>query len=90
MAQLARWEITPFPRNWIEVLDQVRHMNTFVTAAQGVGMANISRDRGPITLFDGVPFNPDDPIRYLQELPIKGNYRIQEVPLTPVATGAVA
>ncbi len=90
MAQLARWDITPFPRNWIEVVDQVRQMNTFVTAAQGVGMANISRDRGPITLFDGVPFNPDDPIRYLQELPIKGDYRIQEISLTPVASGAVA
>ncbi|WP_008313483.1 nitrate ABC transporter ATP-binding protein [Leptolyngbya sp. PCC 6406] len=90
MAQMARWGITPFPRNWIEVLDRVRRMETFTTAAQAVGMPDIGRDRGPITLFDGGTFNPDDPIHYLEGLTYKGEIRVQEVPLEAVAPSAAA
>ncbi|NJL37159.1 MAG: ABC transporter substrate-binding protein [Leptolyngbyaceae cyanobacterium RM2_2_4] len=81
MTQMARWGITPFPRNWIEVLDRVRRIDVFGEAARDLGLLDIGRDRHPIYLFDGTIFNPDDPIHYLNDLPIKREVRIEEVSL---------
>ncbi|HEY9837146.1 MAG TPA: nitrate ABC transporter ATP-binding protein [Vampirovibrionales bacterium] len=81
LTQMARWGITPFPRNWIEVLDRVRRVDLFSQAAQGLNMMDLSRDRQPIILFDEVIFNPDDPIHYLEQLEIKTNLTIKEIDL---------
>lgn len=79
LTQMARWGITPFPRNWIEVIDRVRRLDMFSQAAQGLNMMDIGRDRYPIILFDGAIFNPDDPIHYLEQLQIKTNLTITEI-----------
>ncbi|NJK29718.1 MAG: ABC transporter substrate-binding protein [Acaryochloris sp. RU_4_1] len=79
LTQLARWGLVPFPRNWIEVLDQVRRPEMFAQAAQELGLPGIGPDRHQFQLFDGMIFNPDDPMGYLDRLAIKRDIQIQEV-----------
>jgi nitrate/nitrite transport system ATP-binding protein len=84
MTQLARWGITPFPRNWVEVLERTRRVDVFGAAARDLGMLDIEPNRRPVTLSDGTVFNPDDPIGYLNSLAIKRDLRIEEVSLDAV------
>ncbi len=85
MTQLARWGDTPFPRNWVEILERVCRVNVFSIAARELGLVDITYSRGPIQLFDGVTFNADDPIAYLNSLPIKHDIYMAEVALnTPM------
>jgi nitrate/nitrite transport system ATP-binding protein len=90
LTQLARWGITPFPKNWIEILDRVRRMDVYREAARELEMPDTEPNRGPITLFDGTVFDPDDPIGYLNSLPIKREISIVEVDLDAPVTGSVA
>ncbi|OKH24303.1 nitrate ABC transporter ATP-binding protein [Chroogloeocystis siderophila] len=87
MTQLARWGITPFPKNWIEILDRVQRVDLFGAAARDLDLFDTERDRSSIHFFDGTVFNPDDPIRYLNSLKFKRNVRIEEVVVdaTPAA-----
>ncbi|MBL1201802.1 MAG: ATP-binding cassette domain-containing protein [Nostoc sp. GBBB01] len=78
MTQLARWGDTPFPRNWVEVVERVCRVRVFSTAARELGL-DISYIRQPIKLFDGTPFNADDPIAYLNNLKIKRDFSVAEV-----------
>ncbi|MBC1240580.1 nitrate ABC transporter ATP-binding protein [Nostoc sp. 2RC] len=78
MTQLARWGDTPFPRNWVEVVERVCRVRVFSTAARELGL-DISYIRQPIQLFDGTPFNADDPIAYLNSLKIKRDFSVAEV-----------
>nr|WP_230967527.1 nitrate ABC transporter ATP-binding protein [Nostoc commune] len=80
MSQLARWGDTPFPRNWVEVVERVCRVRVFSTAARELGL-DISYIRQPIKLFDGTPFNADDPIAYLNSLKIKRDFSVAEVVL---------
>ncbi|MEH2120546.1 ABC transporter ATP-binding/substrate-binding protein [Nostoc sp.] len=80
MSQLARWGDTPFPRNWVEVVERVCQVRVFSTAARELGL-DISYIRQPIKLFDGTPFNADDPIAYLNSLKIKRDFSVAEVVL---------
>jgi bicarbonate transport system ATP-binding protein len=82
MTQLARWGDTPFPRNWVEIVERVCRVRVFSTAARELGL-DISYTRQPIRLFDGIPFNADDPIDYLNSLPIKRDFSIAEVSIDP-------
>lgn len=79
LTQLARWGITPFPKNWIEVLERVRRVDLFGEAARQLGWPDIEPDRDPFTLFDGVVFTPDDPLGYLERLSIKRSIQVEEV-----------
>ncbi len=78
MSQLARWGDTPFPRNWVEVVERVCQVRVFSTAARELGL-DISYTRQPIKLFDGTTFNADDPIAYLNSLQIKRDFSVAEV-----------
>ncbi|QKQ74862.1 nitrate ABC transporter ATP-binding protein [Nostoc sp. TCL240-02] len=80
MSQLARWGDTPFPRNWVEVVERVCRVRVFSTAARELGL-DISYIRQPIKLFDGTPFNADEPIAYLNSLTIKRDFSVAEVVL---------
>lgn len=86
MTQLARWGITPFPKNWIEILERVRRVDVFGEAARDLGFLDIEPNRGPIHFFDGTVFNPDEPIGYLKSLKIKRDIRIEEVIIDSLAT----
>jgi nitrate/nitrite transport system ATP-binding protein len=89
MTQLARWGITPFPRNWIEILDRTRLVDVFGAAARDLDLVDTEPDRGPIYHADGSVFNPDDPISYLNNLKIKREIRIEEILIDSLATSAV-
>ncbi|WP_414619531.1 nitrate ABC transporter ATP-binding protein [Calothrix sp. CCY 0018] len=78
VTQLARWGHTPFPRNWVEIVERVCRVSTFSTAARELGM-DISYVRKPIQFFDGTPFNADDPISYLNGLQIKHDFAVADV-----------
>ncbi|MGI0484420.1 nitrate ABC transporter ATP-binding protein [Pantanalinema rosaneae CENA516] len=79
MTQLARWGITAFPRNWLGILDRTRRLDVFGAAARDLGLLDIEPNRSPVTLSDGSVFNPDDPIGYLNSLPIKRDIRVEEI-----------
>ncbi len=79
MAQMARWGLIPFPKNWVEVVDRVLRPDVFGQAVRELGLPDISRVRRTIELFDGTVFNLDDPIDYLQNVKIKRNVRIEEI-----------
>ncbi len=81
LTQLARWGIAPFPKNWIEILDRVRRVDHFLTACERLGYVGIEPDRDPFQLFDGRIFNPDKPIEYLTDHPIRRRLEIQEIAL---------
>ncbi|AFY95362.1 nitrate ABC transporter ATP-binding protein [Chamaesiphon minutus] len=81
LTQLARWNITPFPKNYIEILDRVRRVDHFLTACQELGYIGIEPDRDPFQLFDGQVFNPDNPLEYLKNQPIHRNVDIRNVEL---------
>lgn len=78
MSQLARWGDTPFPRNWVEIIERVCRVRVFSTAARELGL-DIGYTRQPIRLFDGIPFNADDPISYLNSLKVKRDISVAEV-----------
>jgi nitrate/nitrite transport system ATP-binding protein len=79
MTQMARWDIVPFPRNWLAVAERVKRADIFGQAARDLGLMDIGRDRHTTHLFDGVEFDPDDPLKYLDQFAIKRDLRIQEV-----------
>ncbi|WP_338442208.1 nitrate ABC transporter ATP-binding protein [Synechococcus elongatus IITB4] len=83
MTQLARWGDIPFPRNWVEILERVCRVGVFSTAARELGLSEVvSYQRTtPVELFDGVPFNAEDPIAYLNSLPIHRDFSVAEIAL---------
>jgi nitrate/nitrite transport system ATP-binding protein len=81
LTQLARWGITPFPKNHIEILSRVRRVDHFLTACQQLGYLGIEPDRDPFQLFDGQVFNPDEPLKYLQNQPIHRELVVRDVDL---------
>ncbi|MBD1923270.1 ABC transporter substrate-binding protein [Microcoleus sp. FACHB-831] len=88
LTQLARWGITPFPKNWIEILERVRRVDLYGEAARQLGWPDVEPDREPFQLFDGVSFNPDDPIGYLKRLDIRREIRIEEIIIDAANTEA--
>jgi bicarbonate transport system ATP-binding protein len=78
MTQLARWDEIPFPRNWVEILERVCRVGVFSTAARELGL-DVSYSRTSIDLFDGVKFNADDPLSYLNNLEIKRDFAVADV-----------
>ncbi len=88
LTQMARWGLTPFPKNWIEILERVRRVDLFGEAARQLGWPDIEPDRAPFKLFDGVTFNPDDPIDYLKHLEIKRPIQLEEIAIDPRTTSA--
>lgn len=79
MAQMARWGLIPFPRNWVEVIDRVLRPDVFGQAVRELGLPDIGKVSRSINLFDGTVFNADDPIDYLQKVKIKRGVRIEEI-----------
>ncbi|NEQ20605.1 MAG: ABC transporter substrate-binding protein [Microcoleus sp. SIO2G3] len=79
MTQLARWGHTPFPRNWVEIMERVCRVSVFSTAARELGLLDVKYTKGSIQMFDGTTFTADDPIGYLNNLKIKRDFSIAEV-----------
>lgn len=79
MVQMARWGDTPFPRNWVEILEMVCRVGVFSTAARELGMSEVTYSKLPIKLFDGTVFETEDPIGYLNSLEIKRDFTMAEI-----------
>ena len=88
LTQLARWGITPFPKNWVEVLQRTHRLDVFREAADQVGLPPIEPNRNPFQLFDEVVFDPNDPIAYLNQFAIHREIRIEEINIDRVVTVA--
>ncbi|NJR49689.1 MAG: ABC transporter substrate-binding protein [Leptolyngbyaceae cyanobacterium CSU_1_3] len=84
MTQLARWNVTPFPRNWVEISERTRRIDLYGEAARQLGLPDSEPDRDSFSLFDGVVFNPDDPIGYLNSLQIRREFTVKEINLDSV------
>jgi hypothetical protein len=84
MAEMARWGITPFPKNWVYVIERVLRTDVYGQASRELGLSDTGRDRQSIKLFDGTIFNPHDPIKYLKTLKIKQQIRMEEIILDPI------
>jgi nitrate/nitrite transport system ATP-binding protein len=89
MTQFARWGLTPFPKNWLEILDRVRRVDVFGEAARDLGLLDIEPNRGLVHFADGSVFNPDDPVGYLSGLAIKRELRIEEVAIDALVAATV-
>jgi bicarbonate transport system ATP-binding protein len=81
MVEMARWGDVPFPRNWVEILEYVCSIGVFSTASRELGQTEISYSRSEIKLVDGTVFNAEDPIKYLNNLEIKRDITMAEIPL---------
>ncbi|MCW6036896.1 nitrate ABC transporter ATP-binding protein [Spirulina subsalsa FACHB-351] len=79
MAQMARWGLIPFPKNWVGITERINRIDLFGEAARALDLPDTPRDRAPIKLFDEVVFNPDEPLTYLKGLKIKRDIRIEEI-----------
>ena len=84
LAEMARWEVVPFPRNWVEFVERINDTTAFAEAAKTLGLPPGERDRRPIQFFDGTVFDPNDPISYLENLNIKRNVRVEEIRMDEV------
>lgn len=81
LTQMARWGMAPFPKNWVEILERIYSLEIYGKAARALGLPDRADDRKPVQLFDGIVFNPDDPVAYLNSLDMKQELRIENVPL---------
>jgi nitrate ABC transporter ATP-binding subunit len=81
MTQLARWAEIPFPRNYVEILERICQVGVFSTAARELGLDDVSYQRQSIELFDGRPFNSDDPIGYLNAVSLHRDFSVAEIPI---------
>jgi nitrate/nitrite transport system ATP-binding protein len=89
LTQLARWELTPFPKNWLEILERVQRNDVYGKAASQLGLLDTEPDRDPFSLFDGVVFNPADPIGYLNKFNIRRSFRVEEINIDATALTTV-
>jgi nitrate/nitrite transport system ATP-binding protein len=81
LTQLARWDVTPFPKNWLEIIERTRRLDLYGEAARQLGLPDAEPDRNPFPLFDGVVFNPDDPLGYINSFAIRRELRVEEINL---------
>ncbi len=79
LTQLARWGITPFPKNWVEITERVRRFDLYGQAARELGLPDAEPDPKPFALFDGVMFDPNAPLDYLNHLSFGQPLNIQEI-----------
>lgn len=84
ITQLARWQLTPFPKNWLEILEQVRRVDLFGAAARDLKVLDSEPDRRVFALFDGLPFDPDNPLGYIEAAAIRRGLDIRTVDLQTV------
>ena len=83
LTQLARWGYTPFPKNWLEIIERVRRPDLFGEACRQLGWPGLEADRQPLTLFDGMVFNPDDPLGYIRRFSLHRQLKVAEIALEP-------
>jgi nitrate/nitrite transport system ATP-binding protein len=79
LTQFARWGLTPFPKNWVEITERVRRFDLYGQAARELGLPDAEPDLKPFALFDGIMFNPNTPLDYLNQFNLKVPVQVQEI-----------
>lgn len=85
LTQLCRWGLTPLPKNRQELLDRVYRRDIYEAAIAAVGFPLITPSQRGFELFDAVPFDPDSPLRYLEQFEIKAPIQVAPIPLATSA-----
>ncbi|KEF41490.1 MAG: hypothetical protein ER33_11215 [Cyanobium sp. CACIAM 14] len=89
LTQLSRWGWCPFPSNRVELLSQVYRPDLCERAQSLAGFAALPLPRGAFLLADGLRFDQDDPLAYLQQLPGRPSPPVQPLPV-PLGVPAVS
>ena len=84
LTQFSRWGLCPFPSNRQELLAQIYRTDLCDRALARAGYPALRADRHPFKLADGIAFDQDDPLGYLQALPGGAEPLIAQVELPPV------
>lgn len=79
LTQMARWGMTPFPKNWVEVLERVRRLDLYSEATRQLGWPDQEPGLSAFTLFDGVTFDPNHPLEYLEQFAIGQPIDVREI-----------
>jgi len=87
LTQLSRWGWCPFPANRLEILSQVYRPELYQRALELAGFAALPLSRRTFRLADGITFDQDDPLGYLQALPGRPAPPVRPLTLSP-PTGA--
>jgi len=69
LSQFSRWGWSVFPSNRQELLGQVYRTDLCDAGLERAGYAPLRPSRQPFSLGDGIAFDQDDPLAYLQQLP---------------------
>jgi nitrate/nitrite transport system ATP-binding protein len=85
LTQFARWGYAPFPKNWFEIIERVRRPDLFGEACRELGWSVTEFEHTSFTLFDGMVFNPDDPLAYLRRFNIHREIEVSEILIDPPA-----
>lgn len=85
LTQLCRWGLTPLPKNRQELLDRVYRRDIYEAAIAAVGFPLMAPSQRGFELFDAVPFDPDSPLRYLEQFEIKAPIQVAPIPLATSA-----
>jgi len=81
LTQFSRWGWSAFPSNRLELLGQVYRNDLCSSALERAGLPALRPERQPIPLACGRPFDQDDPIGYLEQLPFSAGTTQAVVPL---------
>ena len=73
LTQFSRWGWSPFPSNRLELLGQVYRNDLCSAALEQAGLSALRPERKPLPLSCGMPFDQDNPIAYLSQLPYTQN-----------------
>jgi nitrate/nitrite transport system ATP-binding protein len=65
MAQMARWNLIPFPSNYDRVLDRMLDPTTYQRACEDLDFPIFPASMAPIVLADGEIFDPSEPMATL-------------------------
>ena len=90
LTQLSRWGWCPFPANRLEILSQVYRPELYQRALEQAGFAALPLGRRAFRLADGIPFDQDDPLAYLQALPGQPSPPVRPLALSAPADAALA
>jgi nitrate/nitrite transport system ATP-binding protein len=81
LSQFSRWGWSAFPSNRLELLSQVYRSDLCSRALERAGFADLRPERAPFALADGVAFDQDNPLDYLNQLPFCRATALESIPL---------
>jgi nitrate/nitrite transport system ATP-binding protein len=88
LTQLARWGITAFPKNWVEILQRTHRVDLYTRACEQLELPGTQPNRDRFQLFDGKVFDPNAPLEYLRSFELCHDIQIEEISFDRATTVA--